>query len=604
MKLNMIFKIFLLGCLILGLQLCASYEANIAEEKSLNAEESSSIADSVNGRNPNLKQSDIKWFDRGYNVARGNGFNKEMMTKKNDFGDEGVRDAIFDIDKTKFPPLAGNSYNKIRTPQGFEVMELKGCTNSFGSKTISSSKELKDEFSTGIGVTGSYLGISFSANTDYEKMEKSLNNQEKVYVSNKARCGKYRVLVNFYDPPNPSKNLVSALQKLSGKKFNVKDVKANKDTFYEFIDFSVGTHYVKEYVLGSIFSSTLETSKEQSTNMKKVGLDVKASLSYLSYASFDTSYIQNMNSTLKEFSNKIDTKSYISGSNGKSSKFEDFVTTASDNPDYISIEVKPIMDLLTNEKFKNKIIDSQFAKDLKWTKAGNEYDSIVNELKIAYDNYGSYIGKKVTENIKVDKADTDLTNEQHTPKVNLYAMLEFLDNIPVACPEGSALSYIKLNPDGVEHKYSFMCLKSTGITSECFERQTKIATIEDGKNVRYLDRHYMECEEDQLMTEFALINNSGKTETNKRINYKYKCCNAKVTNCKNFNTHAKDKGINGNEPGCCGAHFLDRFTIDAREEGQMIFGISAFGMTQRKVGNEIRFGYSGKKCQVFPSSEF
>ena len=60
MKLNMIFKIFLLGCLILGLQLCECLETNLAEEKSLNAEESSSIAESFNDRNPNSKTKVIQ----------------------------------------------------------------------------------------------------------------------------------------------------------------------------------------------------------------------------------------------------------------------------------------------------------------------------------------------------------------------------------------------------------------------------------------------------------------------------------------------------------------------------------------------------------------
>lgn len=620
MKLNMIFKIFLLGCLILGLQLCACHEANLAKEKSLNAEESSSIAESFNDRNPNLKpkviqtqsssnnipngknqniqtQDEIKkWYAKGYNVAYSNGFNKEIQ---DGFGDKGEKDPIFDT--TKLIEPAKNSNNKFKTPEGFEVMDLKGCTNSFSSKVINSSKELKDEFSTGIGVNGGFMGISFSANTDYEKMENSLNNEETTYVSNKARCGRYRVLVNFYDPPNPDQNLVKALQDLSGKKFDANNVKHdNNKKFWDFIDTSVGTHYIKEYVLGSIYSSTLEIKKETSKQMKKSKLDVSASVSYLAFASFDSSVSIANQSQVDTFRKDIKIKHYTSGYNSTSIKFDDFVKEATNNPDVISIEVKPIMDLLTNENFKSKVIKSQYYKKdgLSWEqKAKKDYDSIVNQLKIAYDNYGSYLGKQTTEkNTKEDVADNQLISLE-TPLKGL-PMVDHLEGLPVVCPEGSALSYIKLNTVGHEQKFSYMCIESTGITSECYERQTKVATIDDGYSVQYLDRHYMECDEDQLMTEFALINHTDYDINRRQVNFKYKCCNAKVRNCKDFFTHKAENGFIGDEEKkCCTPNYLDRFTIDTREEG-MKFGISAFGMTRR----EKRYGHSGKKCQVFPSS--
>jgi len=628
MKLNMIFKIFLLGCLILGLQLCACLETNLAEEKSLNAEESSSIAESFNDRNPNSKtkviqtqslsnnnpkqqnpniqtQHEIKnWYAKGYNVALSNGFNKDLQ---DDFGDQGELNLIFDTSKLIEPGKDSN--NKFKTPEGFEVMDLKACTNSFSSKVINSSKELKDEFSTGIGVNGGFMGISFSANTDYEKMENSLNNEETTYVSNKARCGRYRVLVNFYDPPNPSEVLVKALQELSGKKFNANNLKhENNKNFWEFIVILVGTHYIKEYVLGSIYSSTLEIKKETSKQMKKSKLDVSASVSYLALASFDTSVKIEGMEQLDTFKKDIKMKHYTSGYKSGSCKFDEFVQQATNNPDVISIEVKPIMDLLTNENFKTKVIKSTFyKKDFVFgeEKAKKDYDSIVNQLKIAYDNYGSYLGKQTTEKItKEDVADNQLISLE----TSLFGlpMVEFLDQLPVACPQNSALSYIKLDTvvDGKEHKYkfSFMCIESTGITSECYERQTKVATIEDGKSVQFLDRHYMQCDEDQLMTEFALINHTDYTNSKRQVNFKYKCCNAKVRNCQEFFTHSDKIGFIGNEEKkCCTPNYLDRFPIDTRD-GEMKFGISEFGMTQRDVGSIKRYGHKGKKCQVFPSS--
>jgi hypothetical protein len=580
----MIFKIFLLGCLILGLQLCACHEANLAEEKSLNAEESSSIAESSNDEmailEDKLQQSiEIKnWYAQGYNVARATGLRLKSNSK---FIDAGLLNEIFDTSRK-----SSSSPNKIPTPLGFEVMELKGCTNAFSSKTINTVSGLKEEFSTGIGISAEYMGISFSANTDYEKLESSLKDETKTIVSNEAKCGKYRVLVNFYDPPRLHTNFIDALMSINNLNFNEQNIKdPNNKKFWDFIDITVGTHYIRELVLGSSYSFIQELSNDTIKEMKKSGLDVSASLSYLSFANVGISLKTNNESKVDQFKNKVTTSVFIAGITTKSNKFEDFLSGNENSiPEMISMKLKPIMDLLKNKYFKDRAISQN---------ATLKYDAIVENLAKAYNKYCEYLGKSCSQEKANPGRNPSTKTTHHKTGVTEIQEIYFLDRLHVKCPEGSAISRVKAENGGDKNfYYNYECLESTGITSECYDRQTKANDFGgDGKKALiYLDRHFMECDEDQLMTEFKLnhINNAKKS-----INYSYKCCNAKTINCEDFRV----VGINNiNRSG----NFDQLTLIDvATTNGNKKFGIQSLGMETPNTA----LHYRGKKCQVEPSSE-
>lgn len=63
-----------------------------------------------------------------------------------------------------------------------------------------------------------------------------------------------------------------------------------------------------------------------------------------------------------------------------------------------------------------------------------------------------------------------------------------------------------------------------------------------GRSTNYLDRHYVKCPANTVLTSFQLVSNW----RSHKINYRYRCCPAKVSNCRSYNTANQAYGDMGN----------------------------------------------------------
>ena len=210
------------------------------------------------------------WQGFGYNLMRGN---PTVSPASGQAIDAGFTTNIFknSYDKNNKTP---DGFYKV--PNGFVVEPVQVCNTNMSSKSISSDNELKTEMKTSLGLSGKVPKATFGLNSEYSSMKSKIKKDNKTYIENSAYCSIYRSVLNRYDPPELSTNFVQGLKNLSKSKFVSIDAN-NKDTtglvFFEFIE-EFGTHYISELLMGSRFTSILETDSHKLLEMKSKGFDV------------------------------------------------------------------------------------------------------------------------------------------------------------------------------------------------------------------------------------------------------------------------------------------------------------------------------------------
>lgn len=117
-----------------------------------------------------------------------------------------------------------------------------------------------------------------------------------------------------------------------------------------------------------------------------------------------------------------------------------------------------------------------------------------------------------------------------------------LFNLNVWCPPSRVLNqfqFIRENRNGIPtgmFRYEYQC--ANGLSApELNKRNTDWNDAGNG-DTRYLDRHNVECEPNQALTDFRLI----KEETTGRIGFEYGCANVHLDNVVQYETEFNDDG--------------------------------------------------------------
>lgn len=94
----------------------------------------------------------------------------------------------------------------------------------------------------------------------------------------------------------------------------------------------------------------------------------------------------------------------------------------------------------------------------------------------------------------------------------------YLDRHNIDCGSNSVLSQFKLNRSGQnQYRYDYSCLSSNK-PLQCRSVTTQ-GNDDGGGNAVYLDRHDINCNDDETLSQFKLTRPTGNT-----IQYQYKCC--------------------------------------------------------------------------------
>lgn len=119
--------------------------------------------------------------------------------------------------------------------------------------------------------------------------------------------------------------------------------------------------------------------------------------------------------------------------------------------------------------------------------------------------------------------------------------IHFLDRQHVKCDDGEALNSFRLENGSQQIRYVYNCIKSDSISNNCQNRETVINdnAKDNKKSLIFLDRHNVECDQDEVLKEFKL------DRKDRKINYKYIwyiCCNASIKDKKDFDTNRTPQG--------------------------------------------------------------
>jgi hypothetical protein len=129
--------------------------------------------------------------------------------------------------------------------------------------------------------------------------------------------------------------------------------------------------------------------------------------------------------------------------------------------------------------------------------------------------------------------------------------VRYLDRHNLKCGANSVLSKIQLRSlGGNKIKYNYKCCSvPAGLLGSVTSRDSGLNS-DGGGDARYLDRHMVKCQPNELMTQVKLGSYGGG-----KIRYNYKCASVKFGGCSLHSTQANDDG-KGN------LRYLDRHNIE------------------------------------------
>lgn len=153
-------------------------------------------------------------------------------------------------------------------------------------------------------------------------------------------------------------------------------------------------------------------------------------------------------------------------------------------------------------------------------------ENSINQLKLSRNNEGNSYNYKYTcsqgGNLNTS---IDFSNNPSESSNNAI----FLDRQPIACEKDSVLSRLRLRTlgDG-KWTYDYKCKKSNSPLT-CTDKSTPL-NEEGGGNALYLDRHNIQCDDNESLSALALVRNGqGQWQ------YKYKCCKYPTTETFSYN---------------------------------------------------------------------
>ena len=102
-------------------------------------------------------------------------------------------------------------------------------------------------------------------------MERSSRNGSNFFTHSEVSCCAYSAAVQFYDPPELSKDFTNAIDELPEN--------YDKERYMEFIE-SFGTHYIKQADMGALYGQQSQVSSESWGRMTDEEISISASAGY------------------------------------------------------------------------------------------------------------------------------------------------------------------------------------------------------------------------------------------------------------------------------------------------------------------------------------
>ena len=229
-------------------------------------------------------------------------------------------------------------------PDGTQWEHSINCAASMHFDEFKSEKEYTHSMTKSLGISGGYEGFEFQANKNYKENTEKLRNSESVFVRVTAQCSQYQGHLNDLEPPELHPTFVKAARELGKDPSDASMMQFFKD---------FGSHFIFNINMGSKMGIESEFTSKTYQQMKNENHDIKltAKLSGL----FEVGITSTKNKEEREkFENYRASKMSTScGANiPEDGDEKEWASKTRDNPLPISLKIKPVHELFTNNYMK------------------------------------------------------------------------------------------------------------------------------------------------------------------------------------------------------------------------------------------------------------
>ena len=118
------------------------------------------------------------------------------------------------------------------------IDRVLSCTTTFEATTTEDASSSSKSLGVSVSTHGGYMGLSFSASTEFTKQEDSMRSSSSKIIKSSATCQDFTVEMKFDHYPGFSESFKRMLRRL---KQSVNDPQSLEDMLYMMIE-SFGTH--------------------------------------------------------------------------------------------------------------------------------------------------------------------------------------------------------------------------------------------------------------------------------------------------------------------------------------------------------------------------
>ena len=290
------------------------------------------------GQDQPPKFPNIGYLGGSYNIFKGNPHSTEGL----DPGFMGQALYEFTYDQGHTTPDG-----RYTIPDHTNVLQSFTCSFDFSSYSTRNTANYFQSLKVSVETSFSGWGASFSASTDYTKIQNSTSSSTSRYVSSDANCEAYQAVLE--PGAKLSDGFRIAVKRLSN---------SNMNDYLNFIR-AYGTHYLASVKMGGRYGFQSEFDTTKYMNMLSTGLDVSASAGYSGVVKVNTNASTN---TQRKMAEEFDSyrESYriyqVGGQpptdpNGTATAW---AQTVQNNPLPVHYRLVEIADLFTKEHFENE----------------------------------------------------------------------------------------------------------------------------------------------------------------------------------------------------------------------------------------------------------
>ena len=140
---------------------------------------------------------------------------------------------------------------RYKIPDYVDITRKQACRSEFSSDTVMTMSDYQKSLLAKASVEGSgsykIVEASFSASTEYSRVQKTVESNTKSIIKSEAYCTVYEGMLHTGKPPELSENFIGY----------VTDLLASKD-YGNFLD-TFGTHFIEAVDMGARYSNLVIT---------------------------------------------------------------------------------------------------------------------------------------------------------------------------------------------------------------------------------------------------------------------------------------------------------------------------------------------------------